>query len=364
MNRFNVALNHNAIATILSIPGYDQVVRERAKRVTLRDVAQESGLSTAAVSYALRGLHVPVETQHRVQDVADRLGYQVDPIARALASGRTGTVGVLCGSLQDIWQQSVAAALGRELLEHQRHALIVDASNSPELEMQLANQLVDQRVDALIVLWVDPSAKHWPKIARRTVLVSIGDGIPGAATAAEIVFDNDAGVSEALAQLADAGHRRVAVLTPSPRNTPDRPAEVAISRVAADFGMRVTFHMSPHELDGAAAVAAAALDDDDRPTAFFCLADSMAYGVYAAAGKLGLRIPDDVSVLGYDDHPVSRLLAPPLSNFRWPVDSLVTDAVRRTVRALDEDKHSRRALVTPVAQPRGSVGPARVATTR
>ncbi|WP_375489833.1 LacI family DNA-binding transcriptional regulator [uncultured Jatrophihabitans sp.] len=321
-------------------------------------------MSTAAVSYALRGLHVPVETQTRVRDVADRLGYQVDPIARALASGRTGNVGVLCGSLQDIWQQSVAAALGRELLEHDRHALIVDASNSPELEMQLANQLVDQRVDALIVLWVDPNAKHWPKIARRTVLVSIGDGIPGAATAAEIVFDNDAGVGAALRQLADAGHRRVAVLTPSARNTPDRPAEVAISRVSADLGLRVSFHMSSHELDRAAAVATEALADDDRPTAFFCLADSMAYGVYAAANALGLAIPDDVSVLGYDDHPVSRLLSPPLSNFRWPVDSLVTDAVSRTVRAIDEDKRSRRTLVTPVAQPRGSVSEPRVATRR
>ena len=66
--------------------------------------------------YALRGLHVPEGTQSRVRAVADRLGYQVDPIARALALGRTGTVGVLCGSLDDIWQQNFAAALGRALL--------------------------------------------------------------------------------------------------------------------------------------------------------------------------------------------------------------------------------------------------------
>jgi LacI family transcriptional regulator len=108
-------------------------VRERAKRVTLRDVADESGLSMAAVSYALRGLHVPEETQRRVREVAERLGYQVDPIARALASGRTGYVGMLCGSLEDIWQQNVAATLGRALLDTGRHALIVDASNDPEL---------------------------------------------------------------------------------------------------------------------------------------------------------------------------------------------------------------------------------------
>ncbi len=128
---------------------------DRTQRVTLRDVAQESGLSTAAVSYALRGLQVAIETQQRVRDIADRLGYRADPSARALASGKTGNIGVLCGSLEDIWQQSVAAAFGGGLLEQSRHALIVDSSGSPELEETLARQLVDPRVDALIVLSVD-----------------------------------------------------------------------------------------------------------------------------------------------------------------------------------------------------------------
>lgn len=332
-------------------------MRERARRVTLRDVAQESGLSTAAVSYALRGLQVPVETQDRVRDVAERLGYQVDPVARALASGRTGYVGVLCGSLEDGWQQSVAAALGRALLETGRHALVVDAGNDPELEGLLATQLVDQRVDALMVLWVDPAAPHWAELARRTVLVSIGDGLVGADTAVEIVFDNDAGASAALEQLAVAGHRRVAVLTPSSRNTPDRPAEVTARRVAVERGLELTLHMTPYDLEGAAQVAERVLAPADRPTAVFCLADSMAYGVYAAAERLGLRIPADVSVLGYDDHPVSQLLRPPLSTFGWPVQELVAHAVSRTVRALEDDRRSRRKLLTPAARPRGSVGP-------
>ena len=325
--------------------------------VTLRDVADETGLSPAAVSYALRGLQVPVTTQQRVREVADRLGYQVDPIARALASGRTGYVGVLCGSLSDIWQQNVAAALGRGLLEFDRHALIVDASNKPEIERELANQLVDQRVDALILLWANPHAEHRAEIARRTILVSIGDGLPGAATAVEVVFDNDIGVRAALGQLTDAGHRHIAVLTPSDRNTPDTPAEDAIRRMSADLGVTAQLHMTPYDLDGAAAVARQVLSVARPPTALFCLADSMAYGVYAAAADLGLAIPGDVSVLGYDDDPVSRLLTPPLSNFRWPVDELVVHAVERTVRAIDEERTSRRKLLTPVAQPRGSVGP-------
>ena len=67
--------------------------------------------------------------------------------------------------------------------------------------------------------------------------------------------------------------------------------------------------------------------------------------VYSATGELGLTIPGDFSVLGYDDDPVSRLLTPPLSNYRWPVDTLVSHTVERTVRAIDEDRRSRRKLL-------------------
>jgi LacI family transcriptional regulator len=334
-------------------------VHQRAKRVTLRDVANESGLSPAAVSYALRGLHVPVETQERVRDVADRLGYQVDPIARALASGRTGYIGLLCGSLTDMWQQGIAAEIGRALLERDRHALIVDASNDPQLERELAHQLVDQRVDALIVLNVDPTGEHWPEIAERTVLVSVGDSIPGAATAADIVFDNAGAVAEALDTLASAGHRHIAVLSPSSPSTPDRPADTAVAAVADRRGFDVSVVMCPYDLDAAQGVAHEVLSGDAPPTAIFCLADTMAYGVYAASRELGLRIPEDVSVLGFDDHQLSRLMTPPMSTFRWPIELLVTSVVERTVRALDDGKRSRRKVLTPALQLRGSVAPPR-----
>ncbi|WP_051969215.1 LacI family DNA-binding transcriptional regulator [Kitasatospora azatica] len=337
---------------------------DRQRRVTLRDIAQETGLSAAAVSYALRGLQVPLGTQERVREAAARLGYQADPIARALASGRTDNVGVLCGSLTDVWQQGLATALGRKLLEAGRHALIVDASNDPALEAGLASQLTAQRVDALIVLPVDPTAEHWRDVARQTILISIGDGLPGAATSAEVVFDNEAGVTDALHRLADAGHRAIAVVTPGLPSTPDRPAEAVVHRTGRELGLDVTLYASPHDLDGATAVARAVLTAANPPTAFLCLADSMAYGVYAAARELGLTVPDDVSVLGFDDHPLSRLLTPPLSSYRWPVEQLIDLVVERTVKAIEEGKRSRRKVLQPTVQLRGSLAAVRATTQR
>jgi LacI family transcriptional regulator len=333
------------------------LVPQHRKRPTLKDIAAETGLSPAAVSYALRGIQVPPETQQRVRDAARRLGYEVDPIARALASGRTGTVGVIASSLEDLWQQAVAGALGRSLLEAGRHALIVDSAGDPAREVALAKRLVDHRVDAIVTIPVDPGSSHWSEVAKRVVLLSIGDSLPGAATVAEVVFDNVVGVTEALRTLASAGHRDVVVLTPGLPSTPDRPAAGIVQRVAPDLGLSVRLLPCPHDLDGAVEIARKALDVDHRPTAMFCFADSMAYGVYAAASELDLAIPGDVSVLGYDDHPVSRLLTPPLSTFHWDVFALVESVVERVVAAIETGKRRRRKVLTPEPRPRGSVGP-------
>jgi len=337
---------------------------ERPRRPTLRDIAQATGLSSATVSYALRGLHVPAATQDRVREAARDLGYQADPIARALASGRSGYVGVLCGSQEDSWQQTLATAIGRGLLEVELNALVVDAANDPALEASLAQRLVDQRVDALVVLPVDPGGEHWATIGARTVLISIGDGLPRAATAAEVVYDNAGGVTDALTRLAEAGHRRITVLTPVGTSTPDRPAEQVVRSVGAQLGLRIEIRTAPHDLDGAAAVALTVLTGIDRPTAVFCLADSIAHGVYAAAQTLHLAVPEDISVLGFDDRPVSRILTPPLSTYRWPVDELVAAVVDRTVRGIDTGRRTRRKVVAASPQMRSSIADVRVGSHR
>lgn len=329
------------------------------KRVTLRDVADEVDLSVAAVSYALRGLQVPPETQQRVREAAERLGYRADPIARALVSGRTGQVGVVCRSLADPWQQEVAAALGRGLLAADRLALIVDSSNDPFVEERLAGQLLGQRVDAMIVLPTDPSAAHWAQVAEQTVLVAVGDALPGARARAEILFDNRAAVGAALRRLADAGHRRVAVLTPGSPATPDRPVEVIAHQVAAELGLDLTLHSSPHDLAGSRAVALRLLQAVPAPTAFYCLSDSMAYGVYAAARDLGLAVPGEVSVLGSDDNELSALLTPALSGYRWPFEEMVGAVVGATLDALDDGPPTTRRVLRSTPTQGGSVGPPR-----
>ena len=326
-----------------------------AKRVTIREVADAAGVSPAAVSYALRGIQVSEETQERVRKVATELGYEANPIARALASGRTGMIGILGPSLEDLWQQRLVAEAGRVLLAHERYALILDAGGDPVRQRALATQLRDQQVDGLILSPVDPSDAFWSELADSVAVVSIGDALPGRGAAGEVLFDNRTGVRRALEHLRALGHRRVAVLRPPGSPTNDRPAEVYVGSEADRLGLDVDVVSAPYELQQVTAVARSVLAGPHRPSAVFCFSDSLAYGVYGAARELQLRIPQDLSVIGYDDHPVSILLAPPLTSFFWDTERLVEVAVAMVLAAIDgHPRRRRRVVIEPVLRERAS----------
>ena len=339
--------------------GYPPQVAERARRrTTIRELADYTGLSPAAVSYALRGMQVSADTERRVREAAEKLGYEADPIARALAGGATAVVGLLVGSLADFWNQELVRAVQRELYEADRSTLVADADGEPARELELAQRLVDQRVDGLVVLPIGPPSGSWASIARQVPTVTIGDALPGVAAAGEVVFDNEGGVKESLQHLSALGHRRVTVLSWAVETSPDREAERAVSASAAALGIDCRVVACAYSLNGSRPLALELLASNDRPTAVLCLSDSIAYGVYAACHELGLSIPRDIAVAGFGDHPISRLLAPPLTSTAWDVERVAELATGFLLQAIAADgpQATLREVVAPVLVARGSTG--------
>ncbi|GAA2861085.1 LacI family transcriptional regulator [Actinoplanes cyaneus] len=309
-------------------PGHTQPSRTQPgqTRRTLQDLATAAGLSLAATSYALRGVRGSSATIERVRTLAAELGYTVDPIARALASGRTGSVGV-SGSLRDLWQQDLSVMLTRALRSQGRYATIADADADPEQERLIVEQFAAQRVDGALVSPVDPAADYWRLLGPEVPVVSIGDALIARPGSGSVLFDNDYGVRTALAHLTELGHRRIGLLAPSLPTTPGRPAEVLASEVAAGLGIELIVVAAPAATTEAVTVVAAMLAGAGRPTAVFCLTDSLAFAVYRAAREAGLRIPADLSVVGYDDHQLAVLVEPGLTTMAWDEDAIVEAAV-------------------------------------
>ena len=332
--------------------------------MTIRDVAAATGLSPAAVSYAMRGVQTSPETQERVRRAAEELGYTGNAVARALARGRTGLVGVLSGSLEDLGEQRFVETLGRQLGRHDLQMVVADARGEPERERMLARQLADQLVDGLVVSPLDPSDSSWEEIGEVLPIVTVGDALAGP-TVGEVLFDNRAGVGLVLEHLHALGHRRTAVLTPSRPSTPDRPAERVVAEVCGALDMEATVVNSRHSIEDAESAAAGLLGSEPRPTAVFCLSDSIACGVYAAAAGQDLDVPRDLSVAGYDGHPIAGVVTPPLTTVEWGMLDVATSAAGLLAAAVAGRPKSRaRVRVAPQLVRRASTAtPARAEAT-
>jgi LacI family transcriptional regulator len=283
---------------------FTTIVNDRApkrKRPTLRELADLTGLSPAGAHYALRGERVSAETSARVRAEADRIGFRSDPIARALRGGDSGVVGVIGGSLADYWHQEFASELQQHLRRDRRLMLLSDAAGDAASEIELALRLVDQRVDGLIVLPVVPGSVDWRQVVAAIPTVAVGAALPDPAGA--VSFATHAGIRMVLDHLHSLGHRRILMLSPGVHPVP---------RIAGV--RRVDCGFSP--TDGGRVVTEA-LADPRPPSAVFALTDALAYGTLAACAELGLDVPGDVAVAGFDDHPLSALVAPALTTVSW-----------------------------------------------
>lgn len=301
------------------------------KRPTLRDIAVAAGLSKAATSYALRGLRGSPKTVARVQAIAEEMGWTADPVARALAGGRSGNVAIL-GSLGDLWRQGLAVMLSEALHAHGLFSAIIDVDTSPVREQNALRTLGARRVDAAIVLPVDPAARYWAEVPDRIRVVSIGDALEHRSAARAVLFDNEFGIRTALNHLVTLGHLSIGLLAPSLPTTQGRPAQLLVEKLGAEFGLDVAVASSTSTVAGAAEAAAALLTREARPTALLCLSDSLAFGAFQAARTLGLSIPGDVSIVGFDDSELAPLVSPELTTFGWDESAIVSAAIESVVK--------------------------------
>jgi len=209
--------------------------------------------------------------------------------------------------------------------------LLADADGDAGTELERARGLVDQRVDGLIALPVAPDSGGWEEIVSELPVVAVGPALP--APAGAIRFPADAGSDLMLDHLRDLGHERLAVLA-SGMHRPRR--RRGVHTQVCGFSAA----------DGRAA-ALSALRRPGRPTAIFALSDALAYGAYMACAELGLRIPGDVSVAGFDDHPISQLVAPALTTVSWDTARAAGAAAAMLLDTIEGRRRVRRELVMP-----------------
>lgn len=285
----------------------------RASNIT--DVARVAGVSVATVSRALRGLdRVSPHTRARVLQVAQDLDYVASPVATSLASGRTHVVGVVAPFFTRWFFATIVSAIEKTLRAHDYHVLLFDLeADAAETRLILQQNMLWKRVDGLISINVPMTAAEVEMLDRLGLpLVSIGTPVPMRAC---VRIDDGAAVRTATEHLIGLGHERIAYVGSVPTNlahmqTPmDRLTAFTETLREHDLPVRPAWLIgSDWTADAAAADAMVLLGSADRPTGIVAASDELAIGVWAAAQRVGLSVPKDLSIIGIDDFSLSNVL--------------------------------------------------------
>ncbi|MEV0300705.1 LacI family DNA-binding transcriptional regulator [Streptomyces prasinus] len=297
--------------------------------VTLREVARASGCSVATVSRVLAGTRpVGAETARRVREAAEELGYRPNQVARALRSRSTGTIGLVLPQITNPFFPSLVREVEHALHAEGRAVLLADCDDDPEIEAARIADLLDRQVDALLVIAADGkrSRDAVEKAAARVPLVLL-DRVCGPGVADSVATDNATGMALVLDHLVTTGRRRICFAGAAGTGS------AAVERLAAyeaEAGALLPHGSGRVELgDFSLEWGRTAVDRilPSRPDAIVCANDLLAIGVLQRLRQLGVDVPGDVAVTGFDDIPMMDLADPALTTVRQPVRALAAEAV-------------------------------------
>lgn len=315
------------------------------RRATIRDVAERAGVSTATVSRALSGSRpVSDELAKTIQSAAAELGYEGNIIASSLRRNRTDTIGMIVPSIANPFFTSLVVNVEHVLAQRGLQLFLCDARSNPEVEAQRLRSLVSRQVDGIIVspCHGELSADAIRLGARSIPVVQLDRFAQGTYTD-WVGVDDDAAQSLIMAHLAEERVRSAAFISSKLTNSSTELRRAGFFRHAELVGIDTRedwVRLGSYSIDWGREASRSILTAAQRPDAIVCADDLIALGVLQTCRSLGLSVPEDVMVTGFDDIPFSALSSPPLTTIRQPQERIAAEAVRLLGEALHSDNAS------------------------
>ncbi len=331
-----------------------------SRRVTIAEIAACAGVSVPTVSKVLNGrADVSQATRRRVQQIMVDRGYQ-----RRTAGGQrpVGLIDMVVPSLDSPWVIEVLRGAEAEARKVSSQIVVTSTGTAPAGDRQWLDRLANRRSDGLVLVVSEAAPEAVEQLAALHTPVVLLDPVGGSDPAfATVGATNWAGGLSAVEHLVSLGHRRIAALSGRPQLVCAQERvegyRAALGRAGIPVDERLV-HFGNFDTSDGQAGAGSVLDLPNPPTAIFAGSDMQAFGVYQEAAARGLRIPEDLSVVGFDDIAFSALMTPPLTTVRQPLARMAGEAVRLLLDADDgiPGPPPRVELATHLVV-RGSTGP-------
>ena len=319
------------------------------KKATIKDVAREAGVSVATVSRVFNNSTLVVDdTRTKVFHIANQLRYSPDPIARSLSRNRTDAVGLLLPDLHGEFFSEVIRGVDQVVQANKKH-LLVSSSHNERDEIEAALRMMRGRVDGIIIMS--------PGIDAETLLQNVSKNLPIVLLNCyvqdsqfdSINIDNYGGAYESVQHLIRHAHSRIAIIKGTENNY-DSSLRLKGYRQALldnDIPLHPAYELTGDFTEAAGAAAAKEIIAmQERPTAVFAANDAMAIGAIGALRELGIRIPDDIAIAGFDDIPIARSIMPGLTSVHTSISELGMLAMNRLIIAIDKkEEHQRQQTI-------------------
>jgi DNA-binding LacI/PurR family transcriptional regulator len=331
----------------------------RGNRPRLDDVAARVGVSTASVSLVLRNAPGPsAETRRRVLEAAAELGYRADRTASLLARRRRHLLGVLL-DIRNPFHAELVEEIHTEA-DRIGYEVVLSTLTRDRPEARAVETLLDFRCEALLLLGPDAPVARLAELATRLPVVAVGRRVGAAADVDVVRTADDRGVAQALDHLIGLGHHDVAFVDGGHgaiAAARRRGYRVAMRRA----GLADRVIAGDHTEEGGIAAGRALAADRRRPSAVVASNDRCAVGLLDAFARAGIDVPGQISIVGYDDSSLARLVHIDLTTVNQDAGAQARHAVAAAVERLDNGRTRRcEVVLRPRLVVRGSTGPARI----
>lgn len=314
------------------------------KKETLVSIAERSGCSISTVSRVLSGnaakYRISQRTVARVTEEVKRCNYTPSLLAKGLRTNRTDTIGLLIPNIENSFFAGVAGVVIRESRNYYNYkVVVVDTQEDERNEQDGLSALLARRVDGIVAAPCGSNAELFASVQEGGMpLVLIDRYLPDAGMLSYVTTDNYRGAVMATEYLLENGHRRIACIQGTPHSMPvrDRVRGFGDTLRAHGLGDRIVVTGEDFSVQNGYLETKLALAREERPTAIFALSNLILLGVVKAVHESGLRIPDDISVVSFDDNMLFNYLDPAITCIGQPTDEIGTLAVKLLIRAIRE----------------------------
>jgi LacI family transcriptional regulator len=293
---------------------------------TIHDVASDAGVSPTTVSrYLNHRIELPPATSARIDAAIAKLDYRPNLLAKRLSTGKTEAVGLVTPEIREPFFAELASAFEDEADRHGYTVFMSSTRSDRDREIASLERLHDRHVDGLVLMTNTPDDGTLARlIGRRKNVVLLDEDIPGV-NVPRLFVENTEGAQAATRHLIEAGHTRIAYIG-GPRglfSVVERHEGFRTAMAEAGIPVRQEYvSLGGFDPELARAATLKFLDLPEPPTAIFASSDYLAIGALMGLREAGISIPDQMSLIGFDDMPFGSLLTPPLTAVRQPVDQL------------------------------------------